>query len=73
MMKGNTLNQELGILGSAIGRGLLAGIAGTAAITAAQNLDMKLSGRKPSDAPAVVEGKVLGVEPRGPENLTSNI
>lgn len=49
---------------SAIGRGLMAGLAGTAAITISTIIEMKLRKRPPSVAPAKVAGKVLGVRPR---------
>ncbi|GAA0192859.1 hypothetical protein GCM10009122_55710 [Fulvivirga kasyanovii] len=66
-MKTDDIERNVGSVGSAIGRSLLAGIAGTVAITIAQMIEMKLSGREPSNAPAEVGGKVLGVEPRGGE------
>jgi hypothetical protein len=47
-----------------IGRGLLAGLAGTAAISLSQALEMKLTKREPSTAPADAAGKVVGVRPR---------
>lgn len=61
------IERNIGSVGSAIGRSLIAGIAGTVAITIAQMIEMKISGRGPSNAPAEVGGKVLGVEPRGGE------
>lgn len=66
-MKLYTIEHAIGNFGSAIGRGLLAGIAGTVAITIAQMIEMKITGRGPSSAPAEVGGKVLGVEPRRAE------
>lgn len=48
----------------AVGRGLIAGAAATAAMTIASSAEMKLRGRAPSDAPAQVAGKLLGVKPR---------
>jgi hypothetical protein len=47
-----------------IGRGLLAGLAGTVAMTISSTIEMKLRRRPPSDAPARAAGKVLGVRPR---------
>jgi hypothetical protein len=47
-----------------VGRGLLAGLAGTIMMTIASTLEMKARGRKPSSAPADAAGKVLGVAPR---------
>lgn len=49
---------------SAVGRGLLAGAIGTAAMTASSTLEMKLRGREASSAPADAAGKVLGIQPR---------
>jgi hypothetical protein len=51
-----------------IGKGLLAGLVGTAAITISQMIEMKLSKREPSTAPADAAGKVLGVKPRDEES-----
>lgn len=50
-------------LGGAIGKGLLAGLAATAAITISQMIEMKITGRKPSDAPVKVAQETLGAEP----------
>ena len=46
----------------AIGRGLLAGAAGTAAMTVSSTLEAKLRGRPPSTAPARATAKVLGIK-----------
>jgi hypothetical protein len=51
--------------GSILGRGLVAGLAGTLAITISQIVEMQLTKRGNSDAPMKVAGKTLGVEPRG--------
>lgn len=53
----------LGQLGSAIGKGLLAGLAGTAAITVSQMIEMKLTKREPSEAPVKVAQQVTDVKP----------
>lgn len=45
----------------AVGKGLLAGMIGTAAITLSQMIEMKIDGRKPSEVPAQAADKVLGV------------
>jgi hypothetical protein len=50
-----------------VGKGLVAGAAGTAAMTVSSTIEEKLRGREPSDAPAQAAGKVLGVQPRDPE------
>jgi hypothetical protein len=47
-----------------VGCGLLSGLAGTAAMTLASTLEMKLRRRPASTAPADAAGKVLGVQPR---------
>jgi hypothetical protein len=52
-------------LASSIGKGLFAGAAGTAAMTISSTIEMKVSGRKPSDAPAQAAATVLGVSPAG--------
>jgi hypothetical protein len=49
----------------AVGKGLVAGAIGTAAMTVSSTVEMKVRGRKPSDAPARAAGKVLGVQPVG--------
>lgn len=54
-------------LGAAIGKGLLAGLAGTAAITLSQMIEMKITGRKPSDAPVKAANKVLDIKPQNAE------
>ena len=48
-------------LATAIGRGLLAGFAGTAAMTVSSTLEARLRGRAPSSAPARATAKVLGI------------
>ena len=44
-----------------IGRGLVAGLAGTAAMTISSTLEAKLRGRAASSAPARATAKVLGI------------
>ena len=50
---------------AAIGRGLIAGFCGTAAMTLSQQIEMKLSGREPSTGPGDMVASLLGVEPKG--------
>jgi hypothetical protein len=50
------------MLADAIGRGLLAGFAGTAAMTISSTLEAKLRGRTPSSAPARATAKALGIK-----------
>jgi hypothetical protein len=47
-----------------VGKGIVAGLAGTLAISISQAIEMKISRRKPSTTPADAAGKVLGVQPR---------
>ena len=53
----------LGALGAAIGKGLIAGCAGTIAITISQKIEMKITGRKPSQATVKAVKKVLHIHP----------
>jgi hypothetical protein len=46
---------------SSIGKGLMAGFAGTAAMTISSTLEAKLRGREASTAPARAMAKVLGI------------
>jgi hypothetical protein len=48
-------------LARAIGKGVLAGLAGTAAMTVSSTVEAKLRGRAFSDAPARATAKVLGI------------
>jgi hypothetical protein len=52
----------IGGLAAAIGRGLLAGAIGTAAMTVSSTLEQKARGRDASTAPADAAMKLLGVE-----------
>src|SRR5438105_12822126 len=56
-------NNALGEVGAAIGKGLIAGLAATAAITLSQMIEMKITKRKPSEAPTKVAGEVTGIKP----------
>lgn len=55
--------------GGAIGKGLIAGFAGTVAITISQMIEMQITKRSMSNAPVEVGGRTLGVEPRGKAEL----
>ena len=48
-----------------IARGLAAGFAGTVALTLSQRIEMRLSGRPPSDLPAQVAEGLFRISPRG--------
>jgi hypothetical protein len=50
-------------VGAAIGIGLMAGLAGTLAMTISQAIEMKITGRKPSDTPANAVREVLDIKP----------
>ena len=56
---------KLGNIAAAVGKGLFAGAAGTAAMTLSSTTEMKLRGRPASSAPADAAAKLLGVEPKG--------
>ena len=49
-------------IATAVGKGLIAGFAGTAAMTISSTLEAKLRGRSPSSAPARATTKVLGIK-----------
>ena len=49
--------------GTALTRGTLAGLAGTATMTAAQAVEMRLTGREASMVPGQVAGRLLGRKP----------
>lgn len=50
-------------VGTAIGVGLLAGFAGTIAMTVCQRMDMKITGRKGSPTPAKAVREALNIKP----------
>lgn len=54
-----------GDVAGAMGKGLVAGVAGTALMTLSSTIEMKLTGRAASSAPADAAAKVLGVEAKG--------
>lgn len=53
----------VGRVAGTLGKGLLAGLAGTAAITISQMVEMILTDREPSTIPAEAAAKVFGIEP----------
>jgi hypothetical protein len=61
-------NNALGELGGAIGKGLLAGLAATAAITLSQLIEMKITKREPSEAPVKVVSETVGAKPAHKED-----
>jgi len=48
-------------IATAVGRGLIAGVVGTAAMTVSSTVEARLRGRTPSSAPARATAKVLGI------------
>ena len=54
--------KTLDTLASSIGRGLVAGALGTAAMTVSSTLEARLRGRAASSAPARATAKVLGIK-----------
>lgn len=65
-MTGNsTFFSSLAHVAGAVGKGLIAGFAGTVAITISQMIEMQITKREMSNAPVKVGGDVLGVEPKG--------
>jgi hypothetical protein len=61
-------DNTLGALGSAIGKGLLAGIAATAAMTLSQMIEMKITKREASNATIKVAEDTTGVKPATPQD-----
>jgi hypothetical protein len=53
--------ETVATVADAIGKGLVAGFAGTAAMTVSSTLEAKLRGRAPSSAPARATAKMLGI------------
>jgi hypothetical protein len=56
------MTRSLDMLPSGIGKGLVAGFAGTAAMTVSSTLEARLRGRAASSAPARATAKVLGIK-----------
>lgn len=61
---------NLAHISTAVGKGLVAGLVGTAAMTLSSTAEMKLRGRKASPAPAEALCKLLGVEALGETEKT---
>lgn len=58
----------LGDVAANVGKGLFAGLAGTAAMTVSSTLEMRLSGRGASQTPAEAAEEVLDVQPEDEES-----
>ena len=54
--------KSLDTVASAIGRGLVAGFVGTAAMTVSSTVEARIRGRAPSSAPARATAKALGIK-----------
>ncbi|CAN5589376.1 hypothetical protein BH18ACT1_BH18ACT1_11620 [soil metagenome] len=54
----------IGRVAGNVGKGLAAGLVGTAAMTISSTIEAKLRQRESSDAPAQAASKVLGLEPK---------
>lgn len=75
MEKNNRYHERtvLGELGAAIGKGLIAGLAGTVAISISQAIEMRITKRKASDTPARAAEKLFDIGPEpGAEEAFSN-
>lgn len=62
-----TVTEKVARAAGDVGKGALAGLVGTALMTATSTIEMTLRKRDPSDAPIKAAGRVLGVQPRNPE------
>lgn len=62
-------------IAAGIGIGLLAGALGTAVMTVAQMIDMKITGREPSDTPYKAIKKVFGIKdlPEEKKEMANNV
>lgn len=58
---------SIGKIASDAGKGMFAGLVGTAAMTLSTMIEMRLREREESTTPAEAAGKVLGVKPVGKE------
>jgi hypothetical protein len=54
--------KSVATVASSVGKGLVAGFIGTAAMTASSTVEARLRGRAPSNAPARATAKVLGIK-----------
>jgi hypothetical protein len=56
------MKKTVGTIASSIGKGLVAGVAGTAAMTVSSSLEARIRHRAASSAPARATAKVLGIK-----------
>lgn len=66
-VKNKTIAEKISHFSGDIGRGLIAGFAGTIAITISQMIEMKITKRQQSNTPVEAAGKVIGFEPKAEE------
>lgn len=59
----NKVALSIGKVAGALGKGLFAGLLGTAAITISQSIEMILTDSEPSTIPADAAAKVFGIQP----------
>ena len=62
-MEKDNVFDGLGAIGATLGKGLIAGLIGTAAITVSQMIEMKITKRKASDGPANAVENTLDIHP----------
>jgi len=62
MNNNNGFNNLIGDFGAALGKGLIAGLAGTAAITLSQAIERKITGKATNFAPGDAASKALDIE-----------
>ena len=62
MKSNNELSKVVGRFGSALGKGLIAGLVGTAAITLSQAIERKITGKPTNFAPGDAASKALDIE-----------
>lgn len=66
-MDARSLGKGLVRTAESAGKGGLAGLVATAAMTLSSAVEMRVRGRKASSVPSDAAGKVLGVQPRNPD------
>jgi hypothetical protein len=71
--KKNTPALIFGNIAGEMGKGLMAGAAGTLAITLSQMIEMKITKREPSKAPAEAAEKVLDILPEDENKFSQEV
>lgn len=62
MKSNNEFSKGVGAFGAVLGKGLIAGLVGTAAITLSQTIERKITGKPTSFAPGDAASKALDIE-----------